>query len=315
MGVVLAFRGTLMPPVSPHVEQGGPTREAIARFNGIIPENWRTFLEDWGNNFVAVADSRNRHLGFDESWNALRAHLARPCSDEDAENCSKFTSFLAPQNGVKPKLFVTGHSKGGALATLAGLDLRDAAPWTAITVHAFAAPKSLTKSEALNQAEATKAFWRFERESDLVPTLPADDSMEPASLSLHFVGQIAPYAHVGLRALFDKNGLSITTPENGRDAPKDDLARWIDVTGAEKDAVFNWIAAKALGEKIPFACPLINDHFGVFADVQAQAWAADSSTPGDGDLKKRQFFQHGLAEEGVDVMPGYEDWCGWLNAL
>jgi hypothetical protein len=317
IGVILAFRGTLTPPVSPEIaSRENLTREASKLFNEKARERWEIFIEDWANNFLGYADVRHRHSGFDASWETLKANLTKPCAAVDEEACSMLSTFLAPIDGARPRLLISGHSKGGALATLAGLDLRAFSPWTPMTVYTFAAAKSLTKTEAANQTEAASGFWRFERDGDLVPTLPTDDSMEPVALSLHYIGEIAPYAHVGPRVFFQKDGFLITTPANGRDTPKDDLDRWREAVGVESATIFDWLKERALGQKLPFGCPLIDSHFAVLADIQAHVWRIDNSTPSAEELKAKQFFQHGLSvKEMPNVMPGYEDWCGWLNAL
>lgn len=125
---VLAFRGTLTE---------GPAAKA-----------------DWLNDFHAdrVTDDRfpgRVHAGFLSSVTALGPSILG----------------LAEQPADGLPLLITGHSKGGALAVLAGWLLRESGP----VVVTFAAPRC-------GDSDFAAAFrlpcFRFENRRDLVPSLP-----------------------------------------------------------------------------------------------------------------------------------------------
>ena len=184
-GVIIAFRGTLTLPISPgKARHNGLVREAIDNLNVAVLKAFESYLRDWANNVVAFADERDRHAGFDHSWQELKEHLKIDCGPGATKACSKFRSFITAM-GADQQFFLTGHSKGGALATLASLDMPEFfehAPQT--TVYTFAAPKSLSKEGAANAANATADLWRFEDERDVVPTLPLDSTGFPVTLDV-----------------------------------------------------------------------------------------------------------------------------------
>ena len=224
-GVILAFRGTLTLPISPgKASRNGLVKEAIDNFNADVLKGFESYLRDWANNVVAFADERDRHAGFDHSWQELKEHLKIDCGPGAAEACSKFRSFITAM-GAHQQLLLTGHSKGGALATLAALDMPEFIPHAPqTTVYTFAAPKSLSQEGAANAASATPDLWRFEDERDVVPTLPLDETGFPVSIEVPFTDwKMTPYAHVGRRVLFseDKKPAIFPEPANGPDAPGD----------------------------------------------------------------------------------------------
>lgn len=107
-------------------------------------------FDDWLNDFRAdlVSDPRfpgRVHGGF---LNALDNLLP---------------SIFIPQNNLRT--YITGHSKGGALAVLAGWLLRGTDP----TVVTFAAPRCGNSRFAHDYNVPT---YRFENRTDRVPSLP-----------------------------------------------------------------------------------------------------------------------------------------------
>jgi Lipase (class 3) len=323
MGVVIAFRGTLFPPISPDdtadMDHWDVLKKAIV--NAAARKAWGAFVSDWLNNAFVQLDGRQRHTGFDESWGRLEAHLNPTCRIDPLAS-GKFCAFIAEKNGVRPNLFITGHSKGGAIATLAGLDLADAQPTVPQRVFTFAAAKSVATAEAISAPYTSRQFWRFERDGDLVPTLPTDDSPPFAALVklanadlFGIMPKFSTYAHFGPRILYlDSTPPVIASPVNGRDAP-DDWSRWQHIAKIEAPVLLQAILTKTLQKDREFECPLVTNHLAIFADVQASAWPGGTPPPG-ADMNAARFFRYGLRDdEEKSVLPGYEDWCRWLNAF
>lgn len=70
-------------------------------------------------------------------------------------------------------LVVTGHSLGGALATIAALDLADAYPWASVGCVTFGAPRVGNATFAAHfDARLGARHWRVFHERDPVPMLP-----------------------------------------------------------------------------------------------------------------------------------------------
>jgi len=198
IGVILAFRGTLTPPLFP---SGGrfpaAVADAVAKYREREAKLLATFVDDWRKNFRAFPNTQNRHSGFDTAWSGLQTHLmARDCvanAGSVSGDCSKFLSFVARlRDAASLKLYVTGHSKGGALATLAALDLPNLVGAGIVpVVYTFASAKALTTDGAI-QAATGKDMWRFEHEFDIVPSVPPDTTV------FFWSG----YSHLGRRAFF-----------------------------------------------------------------------------------------------------------------
>jgi Lipase (class 3) len=193
VGVILAFRGTLTPPISPSAGRfPAALAEALAKYKEREATLLATFITDWKNNFMAIPDIRNRHSGFDADWSGLRAHLIeRECGLTAPADCSKFLSFVSRLHDTASlRLYVTGHSKGGALATLAALDLPEIIGGDIVpVVYTFAGAKVLTADSAASHADTAMSIWRFEHEYDIVPSVPPDRTVILWPV----------YAHVGSR--------------------------------------------------------------------------------------------------------------------
>ena len=323
-GVILAFRGTLTLPISPgKASRNGLAREAIDNFNVAVLKSFESYLRDWANNVVAFADERNRHAGFDHSWQELKEHLKINCGSGAAESCSKFRPFVTAM-GADQQLFLTGHGKGGALATLAALDMPELfehAPQA--KVYTFAAPKSLSKEGAANAANATADLWRFEEERDVVPTLPMDSSAFPVTLELPLTEwKMTPYAHVGRRVLSRENGKPeiFAEPVNGLDPPGDLKRLKAILRGGAEPAANNSIEEKGLLRRILAAgadgCHRFMDtHFSVFSSVQAMTRAGGRAQPGSGgdeETAKKSFFFSGVSNAEGEILLGYGQWCSLL---
>jgi len=326
-GVILAFRGTLTPPISPgKARRNGFVKEAIENYNTDVLKSFESYLRDWANNVVAFANERNRHAGFDHSWQELKEHLKIDCGSGAAEACSKFRSFITEMRATPDQhLFVTGHSKGGALATLAALDMPELAPQAPkTTVYTFAAAKSLSQEGAKNAASATADLWRFEDERDVVPTLPLDETAFPVTIEVPFTDwKMTPYAHVGRRVLFreDKMPAIFPEPANGPDAPGDLKRLKSILRGGAQPAANASEAGKGLIDRIlstgADGCRrFVDSHFSVFSSVQEMTWAGDQAQPGasgSGEATaKKHFFFSGVTNADGEILWGYGQWCSLL---
>ncbi|MCW3838209.1 lipase family protein [Sphingomonas canadensis] len=156
-GVVVAFRGTL-PPFA-----GG--------YDG-----WAVML-DWLNDGMAACVQRSEyaggvHLGFAESLHRLWD------DDGDAPGVESAVTRMFDQSlldrRARRHLFVTGHSKGGALANLFAFRAAQRRDWAdaPLSVATIAAARAGNADFAEAYARTRIACLRYELPSDLVPHLP-----------------------------------------------------------------------------------------------------------------------------------------------
>lgn len=314
MGVILAFRGTLTPPFSP--SEASHRTGVGDRIGRIFRRGAVTFISDWINNFfaatlgqaVGVGAPGQRHFGFDSSWQPLMRHLESPCkSGGGAADCSKFDDFIKEieSSGENQPLYVTGHSKGGALAILAGYDLGSKRNNGSKTVvYTFAAAKAFSKEGVAHLTEPTKEFWRFEHSGDIVPSLPPDESF-------HVMG-LPPFEHVGSLTYFgngEKVAVAPSTPK-ATDAELDDKKRFSEFYGIRENIIDVLSFPLLAGKKTLDDCSPVRDHFAVFSSVQRQAWSRGGVTGGN------DFFAKGLRDgENKEILWGYNDWCDYIGSL
>ncbi|WP_036718018.1 lipase family protein [Paenibacillus harenae] len=118
---------------------------------------------DWVSDFIAqqtayrpVKNAGLTHKGFTDIYMSAR---------------SQILSIMKQLPSDKP-LFVTGHSLGGALATLAAFDLASNSSFKSPIVYTFGSPRvgDPTFVNAYNAAVGT--HWRIQNEYDIVPHLP-----------------------------------------------------------------------------------------------------------------------------------------------
>jgi hypothetical protein len=317
-GVILAFRGTLTPPISPEGGIFTAATAAIAKAHEL--ELFQTFIADWARNFNFIPSPLNfitnpqdgRHSGFNEAWSGLQAHLvAKDCS----KDCSKFLSFVSRLHGTPSlRLYITGHSKGGALATLAAIDLPGLIDGDIISVvYTFSAAKALTVGGANGHAEAVKNIWRFEHQFDIVPSAPPDRTVNP----------FLPYTHVGGRVFFAQGGLlqSPDWPQGGADSPGDRKRLTEDVQNLlspgsqffDFTQLINPAALMASAQRFTkIDCQaFVDNHFVVFADVQGLVHAQHAGAPSTATEKdlNQSFFYTGLRDDGGNILWGYSQWC------
>lgn len=183
-GVVVAFRGTLPP------------------FFGGRHDGWEVLL-DWLNDSLSVCVEAPEygggvHLGF--------AHSARRLwEDVDGTPGVRSAIQIMLDRGASRHLFVTGHSKGGAVANLTAYRAAQLDEWCdmPVSVATIAAARAGNAAFARAYAETRIACLRYEIPSDLVPHLP------PGPHTPHWVNvvvrQLAPrlaatdYHAVGVR--------------------------------------------------------------------------------------------------------------------
>lgn len=160
-GIVIAFRGTLPPlDLSPD-----GSRIVAPPF-----VQWPAIIEDWRNDIHVTmrADAPagvrpplpgRVHPGFaaslDRLWGGIVAAVDRLRGGDAA-----------------PRLYFTGHSKGGALANLAALCARRAWPEAIVKAATFGAARAGDADFAKAYREAGIDCQRYEVAQDLVPGLP-----------------------------------------------------------------------------------------------------------------------------------------------
>jgi Lipase (class 3) len=160
-GVVIAFRGTL-PPLD--LTADGKTI--------VAPEftRWPAVIQDWLNNLNTLPKADvpgggrpalpgRVHPGFaaslDRLWPGIVAAVDRLIDGEQA-----------------PRLYFTGHSKGGAVANLAALCARRHRPEAIVKVATFGAPHAGDEPFAEAYRASGIDCQRYEVADDVVPKIP-----------------------------------------------------------------------------------------------------------------------------------------------
>lgn len=157
-GVVVAFRGSLPP------------------FFGDAHDGWDVVL-DWLNDAfsLCVEDSHyggGVHFGFSESLRRLWTDAGSGPGVRTAIQAMLDQSLL--DRKARRHLFVTGHSKGGALANLAAMRAALAPEWhdLPVSVATIAAARAGNGDFARSYERTRIACLRYEMPGDLVPHLP-----------------------------------------------------------------------------------------------------------------------------------------------
>ncbi|CCJ06600.1 lipase family protein [Methylocystis sp. SC2] len=306
-GLILAFRGTLTPPIDPDGSLFHVARKTIEEHN-LHVAGFQKFVEDWLRDIDAVT-SAGRHPGIQGAWEDILAHLDTKCGRE-AQPCFRdLLAHLDPEKGEK--LFITGHSKGGALATLAALDIANKFGVVSPTVYTFAAAKALTEKQAAEEMVRASNIWRFERADDLVPALAPD------STAFYWPWH---YAHVGSLALLGAGRSRLCPPSpNGIYTPNDRDRIASILLDAATSAPINFLASVAQIDPIgalkkvvnggePACRKFVDAHFAVFSDVRQLARNGDTSGPG--------FFVDDLTDDNKDkILWGYGQWCNLVKFI
>jgi len=157
-GVVVAFRGSLPP------------------FFGGGHDGWDVVL-DWLNDALSLCleDSNyggGVHFGFSESMRRLWNDAGSGPGVRTAIQAMLDQSLL--DRRARRHLFVTGHSKGGALANLAAMRAVQAKEWAdlPVSVATIAAARAGNAEFAASYERTRIACLRYEMPGDIVPHLP-----------------------------------------------------------------------------------------------------------------------------------------------
>jgi hypothetical protein len=140
--VIVAFRGTL-----PLVFDSGP-------------DTFFQSLYDWLNDIRAIpvpGYGGMVHGGFTESLEDLWPGLEPK---------------IQARAGAGTRIYVTGHSKGGALAFLAAVRLSDGPGLAPVAVYTYAAPRAGNGDFVDHYDQTIAETWRVENRDDLIPHLP-----------------------------------------------------------------------------------------------------------------------------------------------
>lgn len=103
--------------------------------------------------------------------------------DGEKEKNEKEQIHKKMASGSAPTVFVTGHSLGGALATLAALDLRISLGLPDVRVVSFGSPRVGNYIFSKWFEEEIGPHWRFTHNRDIVPSVP------PGYMGFHHVAQ------------------------------------------------------------------------------------------------------------------------------
>lgn len=151
-GVVVSIRGTTPP--------------------NLILKTPRQVIVDWACDALAMLIKAGGappgfpgkvHFGFYKSFMRLWQTLG-PATKAQVE------AFV--QTGRAPTIFITGHSKGGAICALAAWRLKLDFPAARIVVRAFAPPRIGSRTFATAYNKAITDHIRYEYDDDVVPHLP-----------------------------------------------------------------------------------------------------------------------------------------------
>lgn len=136
---------------------------------------------DWVSDFIAqqtpyrpVKNSGYTHKGFTDIYMSARDQILT----------------LMEQLPADKPLFITGHSLGGALATLAAADIAANTPIKSPIVYTFGAPRVGDPKFVRNYNNLVGTHWRFQNEYDIVPHLPTLVYQSPQTKKTYY------YLHV-----------------------------------------------------------------------------------------------------------------------
>ncbi len=232
--VIIAFRGTL--PFKDDDQQD--------------PANQQLIIEDWFNDadFTPQPDPELGlvHSGFKDAFDNLWPGMLQQIKAWQA----------AGKLGPRVKVYITGHSKGGALAMLAALKLRTENLLPVTEVVTFAAPRVGGTDFAAKYTTQGIVGYRYENQDDVVPHVPLDKqelSILPLlenTLGLKGI-QTGDYVSVG-QLRYITTDVSIIAPADASAAAELDQTRLAEfgllLVNNHQDAISTIINAHAIGD-------------------------------------------------------------------
>lgn len=131
--------------------------------NAILAFRGSSTSMDWVHDFIAqqteyfpIKNAGLTHKGFTDIYYKLRPQVMELLSELDPSL----------------PLYITGHSLGGALATLAALDIATYMPFQGPIVYTFGAPRVGDPAFVKAYNYTVPLHWRFQNKYDIVPHLP-----------------------------------------------------------------------------------------------------------------------------------------------
>ncbi|KAF7361129.1 Alpha/beta-hydrolase [Mycena sanguinolenta] len=150
-----------------YVARDDKRKEIVVAFRGTVtPQNFITdglgLLVDWNSTVTKVAapDGTKVHFGFQTAWSTV-------CTSTIAA----VTTELAAHKDYS--IVVTGHSLGGALASLAGVTLQKTFPNTEVRYYTYGQPRTGNAAYAtwVNTIIGPNKSYRVVHSLDGVPTM------------------------------------------------------------------------------------------------------------------------------------------------
>lgn len=146
------------------------TQDHILAFRGTD-----SFL-DW------LADATYVQTSFDLASNGGRVHAGFKLVYQSARE-QILTALLAAQTSLP--LYITGHSLGGGLATVAALDIAFNTTFANPIVYSFASPRVGDPDFAARSNAVIQTHWRVLNTLDVVPLVPPEKIFD-GTKELHF---------------------------------------------------------------------------------------------------------------------------------
>jgi triacylglycerol lipase len=165
-GIIVQEVATVLPLASTHLFVAGGRDATVVSFAGTDPLT----LANWISDFDVHPSSTDTAEGF-----ARAADVVWPRID----------AVLRATSGANPKIFVTGHSLGGALAALTAKRIADSGGFNLIGVYTFGMPRVGGEEwhSQYNEALGQDTF-RLVYGDDLVPTVA------PSNLGFRHIGRL-----------------------------------------------------------------------------------------------------------------------------
>jgi len=231
-GVVLAFRGTIPPNI--HDQQ-----------------SLLDWLGDLTDNPIAVPGIPGKvHEGF---WQGL-SNLWQPMVQEIKQQMTA--------NGKSLPLYITGHSKGGAMSSLAALRLKLQENIVPTAVYTFASPHPGDTTFTNQYGLEIPNHIRYEYGNDIVPHIVPDAAFMDAiahlpELSRFFKGmETWDYAHVGTLQFIQWHQKSVISDSNALKAER--LVRLVgEIVECHFDAIVVAHSASCGGGYMNGVCPAV----------------------------------------------------------